>query len=359
MVYELHSFKAGGQGMIINKTNIDLMINKTGSQYKLFDWLGNALTTQGALKAKDVIKIFYRDSDLEYEVEFLSKANSLAIDYYNETTPQGMFTAKNDVAIQIHAYDDMYVERPLNGIRFLVYKQLSAIMNHRGMQPEYIIPRIINPLMAHVSFINESGYCHRDIKPDNIMYEIDKQRAVLIDFGLIITKSEMLLPKRYAAGTKYFKSPLHIYFTLPTSAYHELRQQLSWINDHFHRQCCLMKFIKANGYSNMNCTDYCPKLVKDLDMIHEVDCFNYILSNLKVADADIVDTVIKAQDNFTLARSIAWLFPQLNVQLPAELSSKLQIAAEIREFNSDEPSSRHGGSIKATKQLKIKRVIIE
>jgi hypothetical protein len=357
MLYELYSLKAGGQGMILYKTAIDLMINKTNSHYTLFDWLGNASQT-ASLEATDVIKIFYKDSDLEYEVDFLSKANSLAIDYYNETTPQGMFTATDDITIKILVRDGLYVERPLNRTRFLVYKQLSAIMNHRGMQTEYITPRIIYPLMAHVSFINKSGYCHRDIKPDNIMYEIDKRRAVLIDFGLIITKSEMQLPKRYAAGTKYFKSPLHIYFTLPISAYHELRQQLSWIKGHFHRQCCLMKFIKANGYSNMKCTD-CPELVQNLDMIHEVDCFNYILSTLKLTDADMIDTVIKAQDNFTLARSIALLFPQLPVQLSPELSSKLQRAADIREANYDEPSSMHGGSIKAMKQLKIKRVIIE
>ena len=44
--------------------------------------------------------------------------------------------------------------------------------------------QIIRELLLGVSAIHRSGVCHRDIKPDNILYNLERHKLKIIDFGV-------------------------------------------------------------------------------------------------------------------------------------------------------------------------------
>lgn len=44
--------------------------------------------------------------------------------------------------------------------------------------------QIIRKLLETVQLINSKSVCHRDLKPDNILYDREKEQIKLIDFGV-------------------------------------------------------------------------------------------------------------------------------------------------------------------------------
>lgn len=46
------------------------------------------------------------------------------------------------------------------------------------------IKLIIQQLLDTVSYIHSMNICHRDIKPDNILYDRQNKKITLIDFGI-------------------------------------------------------------------------------------------------------------------------------------------------------------------------------
>lgn len=47
-----------------------------------------------------------------------------------------------------------------------------------------MVATIIRELLKTVAYIHSVGACHRDIKPDNILYNPKKEKIKLIDFEL-------------------------------------------------------------------------------------------------------------------------------------------------------------------------------
>lgn len=60
-----------------------------------------------------------------------------------------------------------------------------------------------------LKYIHENKICHRDVKPENILYDKEKQTIKLIDFGISKKveergrKRDMLTP----TGTPYYRAP--------------------------------------------------------------------------------------------------------------------------------------------------------
>lgn len=53
-----------------------------------------------------------------------------------------------------------------------------------GDLSEEQIKLIIQQLLDTVSYIHSMNICHRDIKPDNILYDRQNKKITLIDFGI-------------------------------------------------------------------------------------------------------------------------------------------------------------------------------
>ena len=63
--------------------------------------------------------------------------------------------------------------------------------------------------MDTLNYIHSKGICHRDIKPDNILYDRKNKKIKVIDFGISRNindrgnKKEMLT----ITGTLYYRAP--------------------------------------------------------------------------------------------------------------------------------------------------------
>lgn len=75
--------------------------------------------------------------------------------------------------------------------------------------PEHEVKQIIYQLINTLVYIHSQNICHRDIKPDNILYDHTNKKIKIIDFGIskkIIerdTKKDMLT----ITGTLYYRAP--------------------------------------------------------------------------------------------------------------------------------------------------------
>jgi serine/threonine protein kinase len=75
-----------------------------------------------------------------------------------------------------------------NGTAYLVMAfeegmSLGAILKRHGRITEDEIREVLDPLLDGVALVHQSGFLHRDIKPDNIIIRRVDGSPVLIDFG--------------------------------------------------------------------------------------------------------------------------------------------------------------------------------
>ena len=68
-------------------------------------------------------------------------------------------------------------------MEFVEGQTLEQVLSRQGgrMNPDWVL-RLMDPIMASLEKVHQSGLIHRDISPDNIMVEPDN-RCKLIDFG--------------------------------------------------------------------------------------------------------------------------------------------------------------------------------
>lgn len=59
-------------------------------------------------------------------------------------------------------------------------------------------------LLQALAYMHEMQICHRDLKPDNIIYDATTQRVKIIDFGFAISCKEKL---KLFCGTPSFMAP--------------------------------------------------------------------------------------------------------------------------------------------------------
>jgi len=71
------------------------------------------------------------------------------------------------------------------------------------------VAKIIRELLKTVSYIHSVGVCHRDIKPDNILYNPKKEKLKLIDFELAKIKkySNTKLEMMTRFGSPAYRAP--------------------------------------------------------------------------------------------------------------------------------------------------------
>lgn len=74
----------------------------------------------------------------------------------------------------------------------------------RGSLPENLASKIIGQVLTGLVFAHSKNVSHRDIKPDNIMYDEQTGVVKIIDFGFGVTSKEKL---RNFCGTPSYMSP--------------------------------------------------------------------------------------------------------------------------------------------------------
>ncbi|CAD8139127.1 unnamed protein product [Paramecium octaurelia] len=93
-------------------------------------------------------------------------------------------------------YIDPNMECSYLVMEYLPYPSLQHILKERQTLDLNETCLIVRQLFEAVSYIHKVGLCHRDIKPDNIVFDNDTNTIKLIDFGV---------SKRFLMAEKNFK----------------------------------------------------------------------------------------------------------------------------------------------------------
>ena len=70
--------------------------------------------------------------------------------------------------------------------------------------PEHIAASIVAQILAGLAFAHSKSICHRDMKPENIIYDPESGQIKIIDFGFAVISKEKL---RIFCGTPSYMSP--------------------------------------------------------------------------------------------------------------------------------------------------------
>ncbi|HWP38218.1 MAG TPA: protein kinase [Gemmatimonadales bacterium] len=92
-------------------------------------------------------------------------------------------------------------------MKFLRGTSLSEVLERRGALPPPEIKRLLHETASALGYAHQNGVVHRDIKPDNIMFD-EGNRAVITDFGIAKAGTgTRLTGTGMAIGTPHYMSP--------------------------------------------------------------------------------------------------------------------------------------------------------
>lgn len=75
-------------------------------------------------------------------------------------------------------------ELPYLMMKFIPGQSLRQLLTARGALPWKEVCRVLEDMLSALNCLHEHELCHRDIKPDNIIYDEECGRWVLVDFGI-------------------------------------------------------------------------------------------------------------------------------------------------------------------------------
>ena len=61
---------------------------------------------------------------------------------------------------------------------------LRIVHENKGFIRESIVKKIFNQIVQAVEILHEHGICHRDLKPDNLLYNSKTGNIKLMDFNI-------------------------------------------------------------------------------------------------------------------------------------------------------------------------------
>src|SRR5579859_47211 len=193
----VHAISTGQQEV----TEIDLVRDQLKEEYEILDELG-----RGGM----AIVFKAREKQLERDVAIKVLPFSLAFDkeFVERFQREARTSAKLEHPGIIPIYRVGKSGRVIYFVmKFLRGKPLSAVLSQRGALPPADIRRILTEVGRALGYAHKSNIVHRDIKPDNIMFD-DLGQAVVTDFGIAKAASGgKLTGTGMAIGTPHYMSP--------------------------------------------------------------------------------------------------------------------------------------------------------
>jgi serine/threonine-protein kinase len=193
----VHAIGTGQQEV----TEIDLVREQLKEEYEILDELG-----RGGM----AIVFKAREKQLERDVAIKVLPFSLAFDkeFVERFQREARTSAKLEHPGIIPIYRVGKSGRVIYFVmKFLRGKPLSAVLSQRGALPPADIRRILTEVGRALGYAHKSNIVHRDIKPDNIMFD-DLGQAVVTDFGIAKAASGgKLTGTGMAIGTPHYMSP--------------------------------------------------------------------------------------------------------------------------------------------------------
>src|SRR5216110_2023801 len=192
---------AGGRESAPEMTEIEMVRDQLKDEYEILEELG-----RGGM----AIVFKAREKQLERDVAIKVLPFSLAFDkeFVERFQREARTSAKLEHPSIIPIYRVGKSGRVIYFVmKFLRGKPLAAVLGTRGAMPVPEIKRTLIEVGRALAYAHKSGIVHRDIKPDNIMFD-EHGQAVVTDFG--IAKAAVggkLTGTGMAIGTPHYMSP--------------------------------------------------------------------------------------------------------------------------------------------------------
>jgi serine/threonine-protein kinase len=185
----------------VDATELDLVREQLKEEYEILDELG-----RGGM----AIVFKAREKQLERDVAIKVLPFSLAFDkeFVERFQREARTSAKLEHPSIIPIYRVGKSGRVIYFVmKFLRGKPLSSVLAARGTLPPAEIRQILVQVARALAYAHKSGIVHRDIKPDNIMFD-EHGLAVVTDFGIAKAASGgKLTGTGMSIGTPHYMSP--------------------------------------------------------------------------------------------------------------------------------------------------------
>src|SRR5881409_2050197 len=182
-------------------TELELVREQLKHEYEILDELG-----RGGM----AIVFKAREKQLEREVAIKVLPFSLAFDkeFVERFQREARTSAKLEHPGIIPIYRVGKSGRVIYFVmKFLRGKPLSSVLAARGSLPPAEIRQVLVQVARALAYAHKSGIVHRDIKPDNIMFD-EHGLAVVTDFGIAKAASGgKLTGTGMSIGTPHYMSP--------------------------------------------------------------------------------------------------------------------------------------------------------
>ncbi len=185
----------------VEPTELDLVREQLKDEYEILEELG-----RGGM----AIVFKAREKQLERDVAIKVLPFSLAFDkeFVERFQREARTSAKLEHPSIIPIYRVGKSGRVIYFVmKFLRGKPLSSVLAARGTLPPPEIRQILVQVARALAYAHKSGIVHRDIKPDNIMFD-EHGLAVVTDFGIAKAASGgKLTGTGMSIGTPHYMSP--------------------------------------------------------------------------------------------------------------------------------------------------------
>ena len=192
---------AGVRDQQVEATELDLVREQLKDEYEILEELG-----RGGM----AIVFKAREKQLDRDVAIKVLPFSLAFDkeFVERFQREARTSAKLEHPSIIPIYRVGKSGRVIYFVmKFLRGKPLSSVLAARGTLPPPEIRQILVQVARALAYAHKSGIVHRDIKPDNIMFD-EHGLAVVTDFGIAKAASGgKLTGTGMSIGTPHYMSP--------------------------------------------------------------------------------------------------------------------------------------------------------
>src|SRR6059036_927802 len=185
----------------IDVTELDLVREQLKEEYEILEELG-----RGGM----AIVFKAKEKQLEREVAIKVLPFSLAFDkeFVERFQREARTSAKLEHPGIIPIYRVGKSGRVIYFVmKFLRGKPLSSVLGGRGSLPPAEIRQVLVQVARALAYAHKSGIVHRDIKPDNIMFD-EHGMPVVTDFGIAkAATGSKLTGTGMSIGTPHYMSP--------------------------------------------------------------------------------------------------------------------------------------------------------
>ncbi len=182
-------------------SEIDLVRGELKEEYEVLEELG-----------RGGMAIVFRAREKTLEREVAIKVLPFSLAYDKEFVERFQREARTSAKLEHPAIIPIYRVGKSGRViyfvmKFLRGKPLSALLATRGALPPNEIRQIIIQVARALAYAHRSGIVHRDIKPDNIMFD-EHGQALVTDFGIAkAATGGKLTGTGMAIGTPHYMSP--------------------------------------------------------------------------------------------------------------------------------------------------------